>query len=60
MTDGPQYNVQFSNWKTGADVAKTDYQFKAPAGARPIDVNDLNKLKNMGELPSNYVLGDKQ
>ncbi len=60
MTDGPQYSIQISNWKTGGEVATTDYRFTAPAGARQVDVNDLNKMKDMGELPSNFVLGGKR
>lgn len=58
LTDGPQYSIQITNWKTGGDVAKSDYRFAAPAGARRVDVNELSKLKGMGELPSNFVLGD--
>jgi hypothetical protein len=57
VTDGPQYSIQFRNWKTGGDVAAGDFDFKAPAGARQISLDELKNMKNMGELPSNFKLG---
>ena len=56
MTDGPQYSIQFRNWKTG-DVTAADYEFKAPAGARRIELAELKAMKNMGELPSHFLQG---
>jgi hypothetical protein len=57
IPDSPQYTVQLRNWKTGSEVAKTDFAFKAPAGARMINLDELKKTKDMGELPSHFVVG---
>ena len=57
IPDGPQYTVQVRNWKSGSEVAKTDFAFKPPAGARQIDLNELKATKNMGELPSHFIVG---
>jgi len=59
IADGPQYTIQLRNWKTGGDVATTDYVFKPPAGARQINLDELKAMKNMGELPSHFVVGGK-
>ena len=37
VDQGPQYSIQISDWKTGADVAADDFAFKAPADAKQID-----------------------
>ena len=57
IADGPQYSVQLRNWKTGGDVPTTDFAFKPPAGARQISLDELKTIKNMGELPSNFIVG---
>jgi hypothetical protein len=59
ITDGPQYTVQLRNWKTGSEVATPDFTFKPPSGAKQISVDELKKVKDMGELPSNFILGGK-
>ena len=59
ITEGPQYTVQLRNWKTGGEVATTDFTFKPPAGAKQISLDELKKMKDMGELPSHFILGDK-
>jgi hypothetical protein len=60
VTDGPQYSIQIRNWKTGAEVVATDFNFKPPANARRIEMDELKKLKDAGELPSHFALGGKQ
>ena len=57
VTNDPQYTIQFRNWKAGDDVAAVDFDFKVPAGARKIGLDELKTMKNMGELPSNYIQG---
>src|SRR5262245_8201189 len=57
VNDGPQYSIQFRNWKTGNEVATFDFSFKAPAGAKKISLDELKAIKNMGELPSHFILG---
>ena len=59
IADGPQYTVQLRNWKTGSDVAKADFAFKPPSGAKQMTIDELQKVKDMGELPSHFILGDK-
>jgi hypothetical protein len=59
LADGPQYAVQLRNWKTGSEVATQDFAFAPPSGANQISLDELNKLKNMGELPSHFILGGK-
>ena len=60
VTDGPQYSIQLRNWKTGGDVVPVDFRFTAPANARRIDLDELKKMKDMGELPSHFVVGGKR
>ena len=57
IPDGPQYTVQIRNWKAGSEVARTDFAFKPPAGARLIDLAELKATKDMGELPSHFIVG---
>ena len=57
ITGGPQYTVQLRNWKTGSDAAKMDFAFKPPAGARQINLDELKTTKDMGELPSHFIVG---
>jgi hypothetical protein len=59
IADGPQYTVQLRNWKTGSEVATPDFAFKPPPGAKQIGIDELKKLKDMGELPSHFILGGK-
>ena len=59
IADGPQYSFQLRNWKTGSDVATRDFDFKPPAGARRIDLDELKAMKDMGELPSHFIVGGK-
>ena len=51
VDQGPQYSVQISDWKTGADVAADDFAFKAPADAKQIDLKDL---VDIDELPKEF------
>jgi len=53
MANGPQYSVQISNWKAGDEVAARDFTFKAPAGTRQVE---MEELKGTGDLPENFVM----
>ena len=59
ITDGPQYTVQIRNWRTGSEVTTPDFAFKPPSGAKQISIDELKELKDMGELPSHFILGGK-
>jgi hypothetical protein len=54
VDQGPQYSIQISGWKAGADVAADDFTFKAPAGAKQID---LKELVDFDELPTHLLPG---
>ena len=60
MAGSPQYSIQIRNWKSGSDVPSVDYRFAPPANARQISLDELKKLKDAGELPSNYIMEGKQ
>jgi hypothetical protein len=53
----PQYSIQISDWKTGADVAADDFGFKNPTEAKKVDVKDL---KGMSPLPDHFKKGAAQ
>ncbi len=51
---GPQYTVQIRDWKTGGEVAATDFSFKNPTGATKVD---LQNLEGTGDLPAHFETG---
>jgi hypothetical protein len=58
VDQAPQFTMQIREWKAGADVGAPDFSFKAPAGAKQMDVKDLPALKETSDLPENYRIGD--
>ncbi len=54
VAEGPQYSIQFSDWKTGNDVAANDFTFKNPTKAKKIDLKDIAE---MADLPKNFTTG---
>ena len=59
VANAPQYSIQIRNWKTGGDSVVDAFSFKVLPGARQVDLKDLQKMKDMGELPSHFVMGGK-
>jgi hypothetical protein len=57
VDQGPQYSIQISDWKTGTEVAADDFAFKAPDGAKQID---LKQLTDIDELPAEFAPGGGQ
>ena len=57
VADGPQYSIQVRDWKTGDDVAADGFSFKNPTKAKKIDLKDI---REMDELPTNFVIGGAQ
>jgi hypothetical protein len=53
----PQYSIQISDWKTGAEVAADDFGFKNATKAKKVDVKDL---KGMSALPDHFKKGATQ
>jgi len=57
ITTGPQFTIQFRDWKAGDDVAATDFSFKNTTDAKQVD---LEKLEGTGELPDHFVTGESK
>jgi len=57
VADGPQYSIQFRDWKTGDEVAAEDFSFKNPTSAKQIDLKDIAE---MSDLPENFTPGGAQ
>ena len=55
VNGGPQYTVQTRDWKTGGEVAATDYSFKNLTKADKVELKDL---KGTDALPDHFVKGD--
>jgi hypothetical protein len=55
LSSGPQYTIQIRDWKTGGDVAATDFSFENSTKADKVELKDL---KGMGILPDHFVRGD--
>ena len=41
VDQAPQFTMEIREWKAGAGAAAADFAFKAPAGAKRMDVKDL-------------------
>jgi len=52
VTGWPQYTVDVSNFKTGAEVAADDFVFKAPAGAKKLKKGEF---PDVDELPAAFA-----
>ena len=57
MDGSPQYSIQVRDWKTGDEVAATDFTFTPPADAKKVD---LKNLEGADELPEHFQLGEAQ
>ena len=53
VTGWPQYTIEVSAWKTGAEVASDDFSFKVPDGAEKLQPGDLPDLD---ELPDIFAI----
>jgi len=58
ITNGPQYSVQFSNWKIGSDVAAVDFAFTNSMNAEKVDLKDLQD--KISDLPGHFRVGGGQ
>jgi len=59
LSGSPQYSVEVRNWKSGSEVAKTDFGFKNTTDAKMVKFEDL---KGTGDLPEifNVVDGESE
>jgi hypothetical protein len=55
INGGPQYTIQTGDWKTGDEVAATDFSFKNPTKAAKVELKDL---KGTDDLPDHFMKGD--
>jgi len=53
----PQYSIQIRNWRTGAEVAATDFAFTNPTTAQKVELKDLREA---AELPAHFMRGETQ
>jgi hypothetical protein len=58
VADGPQYTIEFRNWKADQEVAMDDFSFQNSTNAEKIDLKDLQDKTS--ELPSNFIKGGRQ
>ena len=58
VANGPQYSVQFSDWKTGNDVAAADFAFTNSMNAEKVELSALQD--KISDLPGNFKLGGGQ
>jgi len=56
MAANPQYSVEVSDWRTGAEVASPGFSFANSTGAQEIGIEELN----ISELPQNFTKGAAQ
>jgi hypothetical protein len=50
VAQAPEYRIQVSNWKSGAEVASDDFSFKSPDGATKADLAELRSLDELPDL----------
>jgi len=53
----PQYIIQIRDWKTGNEVAATDFSFKNRTKAKKVE---LGKLEGTGDLPAHFKIGESK
>ena len=57
VDQAPQFTLQVREFKAGADVVPPSFTFAPPQGAKKLDANDLQALKESSDLPDNYKIG---
>ena len=60
VDQAPQFTLEVRDWKAGGSPGAADFTFAAPAGAKRMDVKDLESLKGTSDLPDNYKIGATQ
>lgn len=55
MSNGPQYSIQYRNWKTGRKAEAHGFSFQNSTHAEKVELKDL---KGTGDLPAHFVRGE--
>ena len=55
VVQAPQYTLEISDFKSGADVAAVSYSIEVPASAKTVD---LSELQSLDELPAPADMGE--
>jgi len=54
VSSGPQYTLRIKNWTADAPINAETFVFKAPSGAKKVDVKEL---QDIDEVPAGVVAG---
>ncbi|MFL6733219.1 MAG: DUF2092 domain-containing protein, partial [Sphingomicrobium sp.] len=57
VDQSPQFTLVVRDWKAGAAVGQSDFAFTAPPGAKLLQAEDIQALKETSDLPENYKIG---
>ncbi|MFL6730903.1 MAG: DUF2092 domain-containing protein [Sphingomicrobium sp.] len=60
VDQAPQFTMEIRDWKAGGSAAASDFTFTPPAGAKKLDANDLEGLKETSDLPENFRIGEQK
>lgn len=58
ISQGPQYSIQFRDWKFGGEVAADDFAFKNVSNAQSVDLKEIQD--KMADMPSHFVRGGQK
>jgi hypothetical protein len=53
----PQYTLRIKDWRTDVQFSAEAFAFKAPAGAKKVELGDLG---HVDEIPAGQISGGKQ
>jgi hypothetical protein len=54
VTGGPQYTLRIKNWATDVSTGADAFTFKAPTGAKRVEVKEL---QDIDEVPQGVIAG---
>jgi hypothetical protein len=54
-SQGPQYSIQFRDWKFGSEVAADDFAFKNASNAQSVDPKEIRD--KVADMPSHFAKG---
>jgi len=58
VDQAPQFSVDIQDWKASGDASSMDFAFKAPEGAKKIDIEELKDMVDLGDLPGHFTVGE--